>query len=148
MCYSHLVVVFFFFNQNTAYEMRISDWSSDVCSSDLLDIGEIDRIDLGGLGRDVDDGRPAALHEKGRFFDHVMAEVDDAVRRLDRAVDEIARRQCGATEEFGMPLVDHPLAELGGEEGDAGLFDELQQHTAGHRAVGAGADDEERKSKR
>src|SRR3546814_3088607 len=29
-------VVFFFFKQRTAYEMRISDWSSDVCSSDLL----------------------------------------------------------------------------------------------------------------
>src|SRR3546814_20221838 len=28
---------FFFFNQKTAYDMRISDWSSDVCSSDLLD---------------------------------------------------------------------------------------------------------------
>src|SRR3546814_10867575 len=27
---------FFFFNQKTAYEMRISDWSSDVCSSDLF----------------------------------------------------------------------------------------------------------------
>src|SRR3546814_7406194 len=30
-----LVISFFFFKQNTAYEMRISDWSSDVCSSDL-----------------------------------------------------------------------------------------------------------------
>src|SRR3546814_6027585 len=29
-------VVFFFFKQKTAYEVRISDWSSDVCSSDLL----------------------------------------------------------------------------------------------------------------
>src|SRR3546814_850531 len=29
--------LFFFFKQKTAYEMRISDWSSDVCSSDLLD---------------------------------------------------------------------------------------------------------------
>src|SRR3546814_14496655 len=29
------VVVVFFFKQKTAYEMRISDWSSDVCSSDL-----------------------------------------------------------------------------------------------------------------
>src|SRR3546814_1092948 len=28
--------VFFFFKQKTAYEMRISDWSSDVCSSDLI----------------------------------------------------------------------------------------------------------------
>src|SRR3546814_10616628 len=31
-----LCSVFFFFKQKTAYEMRISDWSSDVCSSDLL----------------------------------------------------------------------------------------------------------------
>src|SRR3546814_8060663 len=30
------MLVFFFFKQKTAYEMRISDWSSDVCSSDLL----------------------------------------------------------------------------------------------------------------
>src|SRR3546814_3078474 len=30
-----LMFVFFFFKQKTAYEMRISDWSSDVCSSDL-----------------------------------------------------------------------------------------------------------------
>src|SRR3546814_16744158 len=29
------VMLFFFFKQKTAYEMRISDWSSDVCSSDL-----------------------------------------------------------------------------------------------------------------
>src|SRR3546814_8837988 len=33
-----LVVLFFFFKQKTAYEMRISDWSSDVCSSDLLSL--------------------------------------------------------------------------------------------------------------
>src|SRR3546814_19836936 len=31
--------MFFFFKQKTAYEMRISDWSSDVCSSDLLRAG-------------------------------------------------------------------------------------------------------------
>src|SRR3546814_3314297 len=31
------LVCFFFFKQKTAYEMRISDWSSDVCSSDLHD---------------------------------------------------------------------------------------------------------------
>src|SRR3546814_9825216 len=31
-----LLILFFFFKQKTAYEMRISDWSSDVCSSDLI----------------------------------------------------------------------------------------------------------------
>src|SRR3546814_5726093 len=38
-CYSVLdncLFGFFFFKQKTAYEMRISDWSSDVCSSDLM----------------------------------------------------------------------------------------------------------------
>src|SRR3546814_13110764 len=45
--------LFFFFKQKTAYEMRISDWSSDVCSSDLAD-GE----DMAGddRGRIVQEG--------------------------------------------------------------------------------------------
>src|SRR3546814_1008549 len=34
-CFDVLICYFFFFKQKTAYEMRISDWSSDVCSSDL-----------------------------------------------------------------------------------------------------------------
>src|SRR3546814_73872 len=34
----YFVVCFFFFKQKTAYEMRISDWSSDVCSSDLYTV--------------------------------------------------------------------------------------------------------------
>src|SRR3546814_5486123 len=33
-----MFLVVFFFKQKTAYEMRISDWSSDVCSSDLPDV--------------------------------------------------------------------------------------------------------------
>src|SRR3546814_4509578 len=37
-------VCFFFFKQKTAYEVRISDWSSDVCSSDLRLIGAAHRI--------------------------------------------------------------------------------------------------------
>src|SRR3546814_7058607 len=35
-------VCFFFFKQKTAYEMRISDWSSDVCSSDLPELSPTD----------------------------------------------------------------------------------------------------------
>src|SRR3546814_8915556 len=37
VCFMCLLFRFFFFKQKTAYEMRISDWSSDVCSSDLLE---------------------------------------------------------------------------------------------------------------
>src|SRR3546814_914665 len=40
-CWCVVMCVCFFFKQKTAYEMRISDWSSDVCSSDLC------RISLG-----------------------------------------------------------------------------------------------------
>src|SRR3546814_8406869 len=36
MLFYVLLLFFFFFKQKTAYEMRISDWSSDVCSSDLV----------------------------------------------------------------------------------------------------------------
>src|SRR3546814_8776088 len=35
------VFLFFFFKQKTAYEMRISDWSSDVCSSDLTTLHHV-----------------------------------------------------------------------------------------------------------
>src|SRR3546814_2964193 len=40
-----LFMAFFFFKQKTAYEVRISDWSSDVCSSDLAPyLGRLERI--------------------------------------------------------------------------------------------------------
>src|SRR3546814_3371515 len=60
--------VFFFFKQKTAYEMRIRDWSSDVCSSDLrpLDIGrDVRRIfrALDGAG----EGRNPELFGRNRF---------------------------------------------------------------------------------
>src|SRR3546814_2752207 len=40
--------MFVFFKQKTAYEMRISDWSSDVCSSDLLRGANLSRANLRG----------------------------------------------------------------------------------------------------
>src|SRR3546814_412145 len=42
---------FFFFKQKTAYEMRISDWSSDVCSSDLLRAGSRVPLHCTGMGK-------------------------------------------------------------------------------------------------
>src|SRR3546814_1348690 len=58
---------FFFFKQKTAYEMRISDWSSDVCSSDLQRQAEhravvaVDPVDEGC--RVAVDGEPAGHRE-------------------------------------------------------------------------------------
>src|SRR3546814_2047136 len=44
-------MLFFFFKQKTAYEMRISDWSSDVCSSDLPQINSnVDLYDPANFG--------------------------------------------------------------------------------------------------
>src|SRR3546814_2142911 len=42
VCYSSFYVIscFFFFKQKTSYDLRISDWSSDVCSSDLVKAGQ------------------------------------------------------------------------------------------------------------
>src|SRR3546814_9986233 len=45
-------IFFFFFKQKTAYEMRISDWSSDVCSSDLRSLSIDDDVPaIGFVGR-------------------------------------------------------------------------------------------------
>src|SRR3546814_7708786 len=64
-----IVVCFFFFKQKTAYEMRISDWSSDVCSSDL-------RVDMdAGIGRDSVIGQGLVIRQQrdGRLAGLAMA---------------------------------------------------------------------------
>src|SRR3546814_9515232 len=86
---------YFFFKQKTAYEMRISDWSSDVCSSDLA----VDQY--GGLSRMVNrnDDTVTAVLVGGRavFLD---GELTDLVghqrtgRFLRAAHKEIGRASC------------------------------------------------------
>src|SRR3546814_3146919 len=77
--------MFFFFKQKTAYEMRISDWSSDVCSSDLAIVG--DQKKIGG----------AASHQLRQhdFFDcgefNCEGGRDGAVERLPRAAAQAIR---------------------------------------------------------
>src|SRR3546814_5385307 len=91
---------FFFFKQKTAYEMRISDWSSDVCSSDLVgrqaDIGEgaFDDIANPFLADSRDDQRQIDdLGERERFvaIEQRIALGPDERDRLGerRAEDEV-----------------------------------------------------------
>src|SRR3546814_11614480 len=54
----------FFFKQKTAYEMRISDWSSDVCSSDLL----LTREAIGIYARALKPDGILLIHISNRFF--------------------------------------------------------------------------------
>src|SRR3546814_4946984 len=92
-------MVFFCFKQKTAYEMRISDWSSDVCSSDLQERGEAG--DFGGF-----QFGPLGGGQMQRLGDAAGAERlgDDAqrsdgggadLRRIGRHIDdEIGRASC------------------------------------------------------
>src|SRR3546814_20642764 len=67
MLFRRCFMFFFFFKQKTAYEMRISDWSSDVCSSDFQQAGADDDggEEAEGAG-DGDDRRPARFHQAAR----------------------------------------------------------------------------------
>src|SRR3546814_2682655 len=84
-------VFFFFFKQKTAYEMRISDWSSDVCSSDLLARAVEHVIDL-VMGDPMRADRRAGV-------EHALAELHrpafDAVRNAIRGAhpDRAVRRR-------------------------------------------------------
>src|SRR3546814_3934596 len=65
----YIIFLFFFFKQKTAYEMRISDWSSDVCSSDLSVLTmEIIEEDSSLHHREWVDGSEYS----GRGFDRTM----------------------------------------------------------------------------
>src|SRR3546814_3723562 len=87
-----LYVFFFFFKQKTAYEMRISDWSSDVCSSDLepdVEHRPEDREDechLQDRRQDVEQGE-------------AQQRLDGVVAALDRARSEERRvgKECVST---------------------------------------------------
>src|SRR3546814_8872796 len=68
--------VFFFVKQKTAYEMRISDWSSDVCSSDLI-----------GGARTALFNWLFARHPGGKFL--LRIEDTDRSRSTDAAIDAI-----------------------------------------------------------
>src|SRR3546814_21195344 len=76
-------MMFFFFKQKTAYEMRISDWSSDVCSSDLTGGSS---LNLRGAGADATltllNGRPRSY---GGLYDSVdiSAIPVEAVDRIE-----------------------------------------------------------------
>src|SRR3546814_12942634 len=82
LCRSMLLV--FFFEQKTAYAMRISDWSSDVCSSDLeRRLVEIERL----VKPQIDRARHAAFDLIGGLrLEHV-----DALQRLRGQILEVER---------------------------------------------------------
>src|SRR3546814_4590251 len=79
----------FFFKQKTAYEMRISDWSSDVCSSDLFD-GVEQIVDATAMrSRQGNHGRDAAT---GKLGEHdVRIQTIHLVDRQDQRLAAAAQ---------------------------------------------------------
>src|SRR3546814_4702463 len=92
--------MFFFFKQKTAYDMRISDWSSDVCSSDLS---------LRGLPniRRVAEFLPLVRVGKMHLY-HRRRDGFDRVVKSNRCVGETARieddRLCAFRLSFVQPI--------------------------------------------
>src|SRR3546814_340878 len=149
-----LLISFFFFKQKTAYEMRISDWSSDVCSSDL-DEGRVNRGQAcvrrdGRFVRTVDEGagqrrgagRVVAARGEGR---RLGTGITAGERHVARQVGRIegafgggrlelhARRQAAGDHRVvvadqGALVQHHRVVVAGTDEGDVGQV--------GHRAVG------------
>src|SRR3546814_9744268 len=105
---------FFFFKQKTAYEMRISDWSSDVCSSDL----------------DVD--AAAGVIELDGVADHLGQHVAQ-----DRRIEAL-RSQLGIADQ---PEHDALLPGRGGEGGQD-MLDPLQRRQQFRGEYAAAAVDE------
>src|SRR3546814_18472456 len=103
----------FFFKQKTAYEMRISDWSSDVCSSDLQTLADI----IIGVAEDFE---PDALAQKrAQRLARTTAQADMDMPVSQRGHAELlgdprrkprANREMRVTPRIGEPHLFAPLA--------------------------------------
>src|SRR3546814_1427063 len=123
-----MCIIFFFFKQKTAYEMRISDWSSDVCSSDLQAEDDLDQP--AETARGITEGKAQA----GDDDDDHRDDLGD--RTLDALEDRLERRFPGhrRAARMGRDGDDHRDEDRGrGEDGVAG-------------AMPGGTDHEDRKS--
>src|SRR3546814_13097523 len=147
---------FFFFKQKTAYEMRISDWSSDVCSSDLF-VAAVElvfedtvppvlhRSGRAGQRKDIgaarDTGARTRLHRRGadrlktqppeqlaETGDHLVRDLADGLRR------HVASGHAGAA--GGDDAIDHRIVDPGGESRyDRGRSEERRDGNGGCRTV-------------
>src|SRR3546814_14771894 len=111
---------FFFFKQKTAYEMRISDWSSDVCSSDLIEFAgigpgpfcgmmladhgaEVIRIDRPGGFMDPRD--PLSRNRTSIALDMKKPDAVQIARELCKSADGIIEGyRPGVMERLGLEL--------------------------------------------
>src|SRR3546814_6263640 len=95
------MLIVFFFKQKTAYEMRISDWSSDVCSSDLNT--PIDYLDFAspesGLGSKI------GLDATDKWPPETKREWGRRIRMSDEIVETVTRKWT----DYGLPGSGRPI---------------------------------------
>src|SRR3546814_10193966 len=97
-----VIFSFVFFNQKTAYEMRISDWSSDVCSSDLSGrAGKACGKPCGGVVSH--DSR--YLHQPNRYAAHwELGTTEATTHKQERMSAKDAKGAKKAKQVMGFPL--------------------------------------------
>src|SRR3546814_3791223 len=112
--------IVFFFKQKTAYEMRISDWSSDVCSSDLFKNARLrfarnaDAVvlhfdgDLSAFGPHGEDDMATA----GGVFGGVVQQIRDDLRDADRIGMQVDGLRGQIRVQPMAPRIDQRLARL------------------------------------
>src|SRR3546814_526843 len=124
-----LSCTFFFFKQKTAYEMRISDWSSDVCSSDLV------ADDARGLehGVRVDRGQPAPGEGGLVHLDRGAVQLHRTHQRFERQRHQPLLPGVAEHEQVGG---DRVAKQRGGHAGGV----ELQRRAAVERVADGGND--------
>src|SRR3546814_7490888 len=106
-----MLFCFFFFKQKTAYEMRISDWSSDVCSSDLIARGDGSQQ----LAVNALTGKQEIVHRQRRG----RPEIGRRIAELQIEIDEAAAA-CSA-------LLPQIMSDM---RGDRGRADRSEEHTS------------------
>src|SRR3546814_1172626 len=91
-CQCVSVFIFFFFKQKTAYEMRISDWSSDVCSSDLRGAGRLGIAALSSLKASASSAAGAK-----KLVRSVASTTPRMRRRMRRSEERRVGKECVST---------------------------------------------------
>src|SRR3546814_10152055 len=130
----YVLVFFFFFKQKTAYEMRISDWSSDVCSSDLLKerlAGSDDWAEFGGKSACW-----PTLGGLGTIDDNILDLPDGEYRGFGiRAFDPATRTWSIWWVDGRNPTrIDPPV--VGRFDGDEGVFNgSSEEHTSALKSL-------------
>src|SRR3546814_10081273 len=102
---------FFFFEQKTAYEMRISDWSSDVCSSDLESLqsgldGMETKVAKATMGN-IEEALAASARAVDAQYDKLYRKLDDFAKltngkgtigglTIERSEERRVGKECGS----------------------------------------------------